>query len=313
MNRWGLSCAALVTVGCLLAGCGSSSSGSRSTSTTTTAARTGATSSHPSAQVQREIKKARQRREKRDVAVRECLQKGGISPVTKLGIQVSSQPPKGMTHAQYEAFVSKCGAHIENPVLRQALAKFAACMRENGVNYPAPGTGAALGAKRLDTTSSTYKKALAKCRSVLSNAFRAGARTGGAGGKSAQPEANRTGRASLGPVRKCLQESGISVASQFELGDGHLPKGVTDAQYRAALKKCDGIITQHNNRPGNATFRSSLQKFTACMRANGQKEFPEPDTTGEGPIFPPFTVKEKESPQFKAAETKCNHVLKGSI
>ncbi len=53
--------------------------------------------------------------------------------------------PAGVTRAQYEAAMKKCGgaafvgsgARIKSPPVKQALAKFSACMRQNGVNLPA--------------------------------------------------------------------------------------------------------------------------------------------------------------------------------
>jgi hypothetical protein len=243
--------------GVVIAACGgSSNSSSTSAGVAAKAATAGGTSSRPSAQVQREITKARQRLEKRDVGVRECLQKGGISTATKLGIQVSSQPPKGMTHAQYEAFVNKCGAHVENPVLRQAGAKFAACMRENGVNYPAPGTSAALGAKGLNTTSSAYKKALAKCRSVLSNALRATARAGGTGaagsvGQAKAPPAALTVKvpasvtAILTRFTTCMRTHGVGAFPQpkgatFDMTGTHID--THSATYKSAETHCNLIL-----------------------------------------------------------------------
>ena len=71
--------------------------------------------------------------------------------------------PTGVTRAQYEAALKKCGgarlrgrrvAASNSPAFRQALAKFAACMRENGVNVPAPntsGNGPIFNTKGLNT------------------------------------------------------------------------------------------------------------------------------------------------------------------
>ena len=97
-----------------------------------------------------------------------------------------------MTRAQYEAAIKKCGggafaggaaARLKNPTYLAALSKFAACMRENGVNVPAPNTsgkGPIFDTKGIDTASSQFKAAESKCRSDLIGAFRRGA-AGGAG------------------------------------------------------------------------------------------------------------------------------------
>jgi hypothetical protein len=107
-----------------------------------------------------------------------------------------------VTRAQYEAALKKCGggafrgggARFKNPVFRQTLTRFAACMRENGVNLPAPntsGNGPIFDTKGLNTTSSKFAKAQAKCRSALRGAFRGPSGAGGppqsAGGVSPGP------------------------------------------------------------------------------------------------------------------------------
>jgi hypothetical protein len=144
-------------------------------------------------------------------ALRECLQKNGISPPSRtpgarrppgiggfLGGAGGPQLPKGVTRAQYEAAIKKCGGgafaggaggRLKNPAYTQALAKFATCMRENGVNVPAPntsGNGPIFNTKGLNTKSSQFKTAETKCSSDLRTAFpaRPGAGAGppGAGG-----------------------------------------------------------------------------------------------------------------------------------
>ena len=144
-------------------------------------------------------------------AVRECLQKNGITlpqrtPGTArtpgaggfLGGAGGPQLPKGVTRAQYEAAIKKCGGRVlggglnrlKNPAYKAALAKFATCMRENGVNVPQPntsGSGPVFNIKGLNTASATFKAAESKCSADLRNTFRpspgaAGAAPGGAGG-----------------------------------------------------------------------------------------------------------------------------------
>ena len=102
--------------------------------------------------------------------------------------------PKGVTRAQYEAAMKKCGggnfghggaARFKSPAFKAALAKFATCMRQNGVNVPAPntsGNGPVFDTKGIDTSSSQFKAAEAKCQSDLSSAFRRGPGAGGGAG-----------------------------------------------------------------------------------------------------------------------------------
>ena len=178
----------LVLAGLALAACGGSSKSSTATAsasatTSTTGGATGATGG-------------------RFLALRECLQKNGITlpkrtPGTRpspgsggfLGGGAGPQLPKGVTRAQYEAAVKKCGGGVNggaffrggagrfnSSAVKQALAKFATCMRENGVNVPAPNTsgkGPIFNTKGLNTTSTTFKNAETKCRSDLLGSFRA--------------------------------------------------------------------------------------------------------------------------------------------
>jgi len=176
MLRLGSCLALAVLAVVVLSACGGSSKSSSSTGTSTVAkAATGGTSSGPAGQTG----KRRRELEIRGTARRECLQKNGVKlpkGTTGLGL------PKGVTRAQYEAALKKCGGGLggrgnlaSNPAFKQAFAKFATCMRENGVNFPAPNTsgkGPVFSAKGVDTKSTAFRAASTKCRSVLSTAFR---------------------------------------------------------------------------------------------------------------------------------------------
>jgi hypothetical protein len=193
-----LALLALLLVSLGLAACGSSSSSSSST-TATTSASTGTGAKGPNAG--------------RFAAVRECLQKEGITlpkrtPGQKrppggaggflggggAGGAAGPQLPKGVTRAKYEAALKKCGGstfghggatRFDSPTFKAALAKFATCMRQNGVNVPAPntsGSGPVFDTKGIDTSSAQFKAAEAKCKSDLSGAFKRGPGAGGGAG-----------------------------------------------------------------------------------------------------------------------------------
>lgn len=154
-------------------------------------------------------------------AVRECLQKNGITLPKRTPGQHQGGPggfpgggagsggnaggpplPSGMTRAQYESILKKCGGggfssggftgggtrRLQSPAFKQALTNFAACMRESGVHIPAPntsGNGPIFDTKGIDTTSSQFRTAEAKCRSNLTAAFRhPGGTSSGGGGSS---------------------------------------------------------------------------------------------------------------------------------
>jgi hypothetical protein len=152
----------------------------------------------------------------RFAAVRECLQKNGVTlPKRPAGARPGAgglpggtggaggpgaqQLPKGMTEAQYRAVLEKCGAGFRGPGafdgrhsfdssgFRTALANFASCLRQAGVNLPTPNTsgkGPVFDTKGIDTSSPKFKAAEAKCRSVLLAGLRHRA---GAGATSGAP------------------------------------------------------------------------------------------------------------------------------
>jgi hypothetical protein len=185
-----------------LAACGGSSSSSSTTANAAATSSTGATG-------------ATGRGAGRFQALRECLQKNGITLPKRTpgqrprggtgaggflgGGAGGPQLPKGVSRAQYEAAVKKCGGgafagtggRISSPAAKQALAKFATCMRENGVKVPEPNTsggGPIFNSKGLDTSSPQFKAAEAKCQSDLQGAFQRGrgGRPPGAGGGAAE-------------------------------------------------------------------------------------------------------------------------------
>jgi hypothetical protein len=60
------------------------------------------------------------------------------------------------------------GAGLRNPVVRQGLVKFAACLHQNGVTVPVrkhSGSGPVLNIKGINTSSAQFEAAWAKCRS----------------------------------------------------------------------------------------------------------------------------------------------------
>ncbi len=148
-------------------------------------------------------------------AVRECLQKNGITLPRRtpgaqrppgagglLGAGGGPQLPKGVTRGQYEAALKKCGGlsasrgafgrgtRFRSPAFKQALAKFATCMRENGVKVPEPNTsgkGPVFNSTGLNTASAQFRTANAKCGGVL-NALRGRPGAGGIpGGPAGAP------------------------------------------------------------------------------------------------------------------------------
>jgi hypothetical protein len=131
----------------------------------------------------------------RFAALRECLQKHGVTlPQNKPGtsrpgggagggffLGGGPQLPPGVSQSQFEAAIKACGGsgrrglgrgagRLNSPAFQQQLAKFSACMRENGVNLPPPNTsgkGSIFNTGGLNTASAKFTAATAKCRPLL--------------------------------------------------------------------------------------------------------------------------------------------------
>lgn len=102
----------------------------------------------------------------------------------------------GANSAKLQAALQKCGGgfrgagggfrqRLSSPTVVAALNTFVSCMRTNGINLPAPnttGTGPVFNTQGVDTTSTAFKTAYAKCAPDLRGTFGRGAT--GAGGAS---------------------------------------------------------------------------------------------------------------------------------
>jgi hypothetical protein len=109
------------------------------------------------------------------------------------------QPPAGVSQAQFQAALAKCGGAgfgrgagaarrtltpAQKAAQQAALVKFAACMKTNGIALPAPntsGTGPVFNTSKLNTTSPQFTAASTKCASLLPARF--GRRGGGGPGQ----------------------------------------------------------------------------------------------------------------------------------
>jgi hypothetical protein len=162
----------LVLASLALAACGSSSKSSSSSSTS-------ASASTPTAPATKAGLAGR------FAQVRECLKKNGAAPPAfKPGSGL--QLPQGVTRAQYEAALKKCGGlrggrglgagagvgakSLNNPRLKQAFVALAACMREHGVKIGEPnlsGKGPIFNTSAINTSSAQFKTARTTCTAKL--------------------------------------------------------------------------------------------------------------------------------------------------
>ncbi len=200
-----------------LAACGSSASSSTNTTSTSASASS---------------KRAQAPGSSRFTALKSCLAKQGITlPAPSgnrppagtgstggggpLGRGGGFQLPKGVSRTQFQEALKKCGGgnpaggtRFNGAASKTALTKFVACMRENGVNLPAPntsGNGPVFNTKQVNTTSSTFKSATAKCQSDLRGAAAGGSSSSsGGGGGSGSGSENTPGKECSTTLREVL-------------------------------------------------------------------------------------------------------------
>jgi hypothetical protein len=162
-----LTCAAIATTGLGLAACGGSSKGSAAASSQGSGNR---------------------------AKVAACLKKQGITlpqrppgertpgrgPGPGLGLGLGGGPPRGgqssATRTKFRAALQKCGVTFRRggfgrgPAFRQALVRFAACVRRNGYNLPAPntsGNGPPFNRGQVNPNDLKFKAAAMKCQGLL--------------------------------------------------------------------------------------------------------------------------------------------------
>ncbi len=161
---------------------GTSTSGTTSTGTSSTGTTTSGSSPTGTTPADRAARFA---------AVRTCLSKKGITLPQHAGaggfLGGGAQLPKGMSRAQFAEALQSCGTGFNgsglgkkhgkgfknpfnNPRFHAVLTRFAACLRQNGINIGEPNTsgkGPIFDTKGINTGSPQFKAATAKCRSTL--------------------------------------------------------------------------------------------------------------------------------------------------
>jgi hypothetical protein len=151
--------------------------------------------------------------------------------------------------------------------------------------------------------------ALAACGSSSKSSSSSTSTSAGAA-TTITPPSTKGAATRFAEIRACLQKSGVALPTtpgqRPQPGGGGLlgaplPKGVTRAQYLAALKKCGG--QRGGSRLSNPNIKQGFVKFASCMREHGVK-IGEPNTSGKGPIFNTTGIN-TNSAQFKKAEASC--------
>jgi hypothetical protein len=184
-RRSALVALSVIIVALVLAACGSGSP-SKTTSATASAANASGTTTAPPAGFAGRFS-----------ALRQCLSQHGINlpkrpagqrgPGGGLGALLGGRAatrelPKGVTRPQFEAVLKACGGVppvrggtrgfglARSARFKAALQKFAACLRRQGINLPAPntsGAGPIFDTKGIDTQSAKFKAATATCAGQL--------------------------------------------------------------------------------------------------------------------------------------------------
>lgn len=116
-------------------------------------------------------------------------------------------------------------------------------------------------------------------------------------------------------TRSCLKENGVELPEPGEGGPpaGGPPQGFKGgAKMKKAFEECGAELPQGKPQGGappmnSSAFRKSIKEYAACMGENGY-ELPEPNVSGEGPVFSESEV-DREDPKFKAANEKCGSML----
>jgi hypothetical protein len=174
---------------------------------------------------------------------------------------------------------------------------------------------------------------LAACGSSSKGSTTASSKTPTSSGASGA----RTTGGRFTALRECLKKNGITLPQRIPgkpgqgrppgggavpfagggrgggFAGGALPKGVTRAQFEAAMKKCGGGAGGNfgpRSRLGGAGSKKALTAFAACMRREGI-DVPTPNTSGKGPIFSTKGLDVK-SAKFRAAEQKCVSLVQAS-
>ncbi len=197
----------------------------------------------------------------------------------------------------------------------EAMLAFAKCMRENGVDMPAPNAGGGGGLQfRVDPgeggggpdfASEEFQKAEAACREHLEGA---GLEPGGAGELSEEAEE------AMLEFAKCMREQGIDMPDpdakglfRIEPDQGFDPQS---AKFREAREACEKYLAEMGPPPelseeDRKKMEEQMLAFAKCMREQGV-DMPDPKFEEGGFTFEidPGEM-DPSDPDFRAAEQEC--------
>ncbi|MBM7773791.1 hypothetical protein JOD54_003995 [Actinokineospora baliensis] len=137
----------------------------------------------------------------------------------------------------------------------------------------------------------------------------------GSGSTAAEPADTRSDEERVLAFAQCMREHGIDVPDPEPGGQGGIQVRVPEGMDKGKVDEANATCRAHlpnGGEPGKADpgMVEQARKMAQCMRENGVSEFPDPDENGgiriearkDGGINP-------ESPEFKAAQQKCDQFL----
>ncbi len=148
-------------------------------------------------------------------------------------------------------------------------------------------------------------------------------------GSSTHPGLTPQGAARIKALRECLQKNGITLPQRTPRPASRRarrlsrrwsrPAAAQGRDARAVRSGDQEVRRQRFRQPRRSATGASgaprpsrrSAKFADCMRKNGVN-VPEPNTSGNGPIFDTKGI-DTASTQFKSAETKCAAELRGAF
>ena len=147
---------------------------------------------------------------------------------------------------------------------------------------------------------------------------------------SSKTTTTTSGTAPLGPgydealaYSKCMRAHGVpnfpdpDAEGDIKMSSSKSGIDALSPQYQAAATACQKLEpkTGHTTSPPGAQLLPEWLKFSACMRAHGIVNFPDPKPIGNYGVvvtIPRSLGIDQNSPQFLAANNACQPLLKGN-
>lgn len=122
-----------------------------------------------------------------------------------------------------------------------------------------------------------------------------------------------TGSAKLAQFAQCMRAHGVmNFPDATPQGTFNLPQGMTTLpQFASADQSCKSLAppgSLSNQAPTTAELNKAA-KFAACMRKNGEPDFPDPSPNGRFQLNGGINPIDPSAPQFKSAMSRCHPLL----